>query len=74
VIIPAINVHVTRHAHGEKSDGVLGHVRQDLGLTSPYLLYPFISLSFSFTCARLTCVYLTVVWMAGVPFMVTCPR
>lgn len=33
-----------------------------------WLLYPFISLSFSFTCARLTWVYRTVVWMAGVPF------
>lgn len=36
--------------------------------------YPFRSFSFSFTWARLTCVYRTVVWIAGVPLIVTCPR
>src|SRR6266487_5447591 len=35
--------------------------------------YPFMYLSFSLTCSRLTWVYLAVVCIAGVPFFVTSP-
>jgi hypothetical protein len=50
-----------RESWRKRTQGFPAHLRQELKLTSAWLLYPFISLSLSFTCARLTWVERTVV-------------